>query len=239
MENIILRIKVFRAIDDIHACERFVEGHTRVLKIFGITMITSAKTEWFSDPDTYVIMVEDETGEKVYGGARVQVARGTYQLPIEVALSKFDPSIHSLVKDLSVEGTGELCGLWNSREIAGLGIGSIYLGRVGVAIATQLNINTLFALCAPATVKNTQRVGFTLETRLGDNGEFNYPKEGLVATAVLLRDVPVLSSAEPNEREKIFELRKTPDQQKSELSVRGKAMEIIYNLSILNKGLKV
>jgi hypothetical protein len=234
VEQIKLVIRAFRAMNDIDACQRYVEGHSKVLKIYGITMITSAKVKWFEDPDTYVILVGSEDGEKVYGGARIQVAGGTYQLPIEDALTKFDPNIHSMVKDLASGGTGELCGLWNSREVAGLGVGSIYLGRVGVALGTQLNISTLYALCAPATVKNCIRVGFLVDEKLGDKGTFYYPKEGLVATAVLLNDVAELSTAEHEEKEKILELRRTQVQQKTEISSRGQEVVIDYDLVIKN-----
>ena len=238
MDNVESHIKlvfrVFRATDDIESCKKYVDGHVRVLKIFGITMITSAKAEWFDDPDTYIILVQSEDGEKLYGGARVQVAGGKFPLPIETALSKFDNSIHSLVKELAVEGTGELCGLWNSREVAGLGIGSIFLGRVGVAIATQLKLKTLFALCAPATVKNCLNVGFLIENRLGDDGTFYYPKEDLVATAVLLNDIDTLSSADPSERSKIFELRQNPELKKIEEGPRDKILDIDFNLTIPN-----
>ena len=156
-----IKIRVFRAIDDIESCQKYLEGHVRVLKIFGITMITSANIEWFYDPNTYVIIAESEDGVKVYGGARIQIANSTFPLPIETAVEEFDSSIHELVNRLAENGgTGELCGLWNSREVAGYGLGSIYLGRVGVAIAKFLNLNSLFALCAPSTVKNCMQVGF-------------------------------------------------------------------------------
>jgi len=230
MENPKLRIKVFRAVDNVDLCQKYVDGHVRVLAIYGIAMITSAKVHWFEDPDTYVILVESQDGEKLFGGARVQVAKGRYELPLENALKKFDPSVLDLVKENTPMGTGELCGLWNSREVAGLGIGSIYLGRVGVALAMRLRLNTLFALCAPATVKNCMRVGFLVEDRLGDKGGFFYPKEGLVATAVTLHDVQSLTHAETEEREKIFDLCDNPVQEKEDLSPRGKILEIDYNL---------
>jgi hypothetical protein len=230
MENPKLRIKVFRAVDNVDLCQKYVDGHVRVLAIYGITMITSAKVQWFEDPDTYVIMVESEDGEKLYGGARVQVAKGNYELPIENAIKKFDPSILQIVEDSIPLGTGELCGLWNSREVAGLGIGSIYLGRVGVAVAMSLKLHNLFALCAPATVKNCMRVGFEVEERLGDRGGFFYPKEGLVATAVTLHDVAMLSKAEEDEKFKILALRDNPIQDVEDLSARGKKLEISYNL---------
>ena len=239
MDNPKLKITVFRAIDNNDLCQKYVDGHVRVLAIYGITMITSAKIEWFRDPNTYVILVESQDQDKIYGGARVQVATGDFELPIENAVKKFDPTVLSMVKENIPAGTGELCGLWNSREVAGLGIGSIYLGRVGVALAMRLRLQTLYALCAPATVKNCLRVGFLVEDRLGDNGGFFYPKEGLVATAVTLYDVPDLSKADDDERIKIFDLYNNPIQEQEDLSPRNKKMEINYNLVVGNSLLRI
>ena len=232
MDQIKLVIKAFRAVSDVDSCHRYVEGHSKVLRIFGIAMITSAKLLWMEDPDTYVVVVESEDGEKVFGGARIQVAKGNLPLPIEDAVTKFDQNVHLFVRERIAEGTGELCGLWNSREVAGLGIGSIYLSRIGVALAMQLKLNSLFALCAPATVKNSNRVGFVVDERMGNQGTFYYPKEGLVATAVINSDVQVLSNADPGERMKIFELNEKPVQIANEISPRGKELLLDYNLLI-------
>ncbi len=227
-------IKAFRATDNIEACKRFVEGHTRVLKIFGITMITSANVEWFDDPNTYVIIVESLDGEKIYGGARIQVAGGKIPLPIETAVKDMDPSVHEIIAEHAKEGTAEFCGLWNSRAVAGYGIGSMYLGRAAVSITEQLKLKTLFALCAPATVRNSARVGFELATFLGNNGTFYYPKEDLIATAVCINDLHNLPAAEPEERDVIFDLRNKPIQHKLEPGPRDRILSVNYELQIPN-----
>ncbi len=234
MSDIKFVIKAFRAPDDTAACQKFVDGHMKVLKIYGITMITSANIEWFEDPDTYVILVESEDGEKVYGGARVQVAGGKYELPIEKAVKDMDDSVHETVRQYAERGTAEFCGLWNSREVAGYGIGSMYLGRAAVAITQQLKLTTLFGLCAPATVKNSARVGFEIATFLGNNGTFYYPKEDLIATAVIINDTETLLTAEPEERDIIFDLRKKPVQSKLESGPKGRILDVVYDLSIPN-----
>lgn len=227
-------IKAFRATDDLAACQKFVEGHTRVLRIFGITMITSANVEWFNDPNTYVIIVESENGEKIYGGARVQVSGGTLPLPIETAVADMDPTVHETIEEHAREGTAEFCGLWNSRAVAGYGIGSMYLGRAAVAITEQLKLKTLFGLCAPATVRNSARVGFEVATFLGNNGTFYYPKEDLIATAVCINDLHNLPTAEAAEREMIMELRNNLVQQKIEPGPKGRTLEVKYELAIPN-----
>jgi hypothetical protein len=227
-----IRIRAYRAIDDTATCEKFVEGHMKILKAFGITMITSANVEWFQDPDTYVIVAEDPDNGKVLGGARVQKAGGLYPLPIEKAVKEHDDSIHEVVQEYSKEGTAELCGLWNSREIAGMGIGSVFLTRTAVCIAPQIGLKSMFALCAAYTVQMAQKAGYRIATFLGNNGTFYYPKEDLVATAMLLHDASDLSTADPKERDEILSLRENPLQVKSEEGRRGATFELLYDLQI-------
>ena len=207
-----IRIRAFRAMDELESCEKFVEGHMRILKVFDIAMITSANVEWFTDPNTYVIAAESTETGKMLGGARVQIAGGKLPLPIEKAVKDIDERIHDEVKRLIPEGTGELCGLWNSREIAGMGIGSVHLTRTAVCIAPQLKLKSLFALCAPYTVEMGEKVGFQVTTSLGNNGTFYYPKQDLVATGMLLHDCYKLDTADPVERAEIMSIRDNPQQ---------------------------
>jgi len=232
MERIKLVIKAFKAVDDTEACHRYMEGHMKVLRIFGITMITSANKDWIYDPYTYVIMVESVDGTKIFGGARIQVAGGIYPLPLETAVEELQPDVHQTVNQYAVNGTGEFCGLWNSREVAGLGIGSMYLGRAALAITEQIKINTLFGLCAPSTVKNSARIGFEIATFMGNNGTFYYPKQDLVATAVVIKDTKILETADPDEREIIMDLRRNPVQFKVETGPRGQVLDVDYKLLI-------
>lgn len=226
-----IKIRAFRAVDDNESCQKFVEGHMRVLKNFGITMITSANVEWFTDPDTYVIVAESMDDGRVLGGARVQVAKGKIPLPIEKAVTELDDSIHDVIKDYIPQGVAELCGLWNSREIAGMGIGSVFLTRTAVSLAPQLGIKSMFALCAAYTVQMAQNAGFQIATFLGNNGTFYYPKDDLIASAMLLYDINDLSYASEAERNEINSLRENPVQIKTEEGRRG-AFDIFYELQL-------
>ncbi|MFT3903685.1 MAG: hypothetical protein QM727_10945 [Niabella sp.] len=229
-----IRIRTFKAPEDHEACEKFLVGHRKLLEIFGITQITSNRQDWMDDPDTIVILVEDSESKRVYGGARLQMATGKYPLPIETALGKFDTKIYDMVaKDKEAFGTCELCGLWNSREIAGMGVGSYILSRVGATIASQLPVRSIFVLCAPITVRMGKRVGAVVETELGDNGLFYYPKEDLVATPLRLRDIYDLGHADPNEREKILSLREQNHQFIEEKGPKA-TNTIEYDLKIPN-----
>jgi hypothetical protein len=226
------RIKIFRAIDDLDSCERFLEGHMNVLKIYGITEITTANKDWFYNPASYVLLAETLDGQKVVGGIRVHVAGGTQPLPIEEAISELDSSIHERVKRNAIHGTGELCGLWNSREVAGMGISSLLM-RAGISMTTQIKLSTLFALCAPITVPMVGKVGFIIEKSLGKDGTFYYPKSDLIATAVMIHNLITLDNADNFDRKAIFELRENPKQTRLEKGNKGE-IEIEYNL-ILNK----
>ena len=78
------------------------------------------------------------------------------------------------------------------------------------------------------------QVGFKVETSLGNEGLFYYPKEDLLATAVILKDVVQLSSADPFERECIFDLRLNPRQTTIQDSAKGE-MKIEFDLVIPHK----
>ncbi len=144
-----------------------------------------------------------------------------------------DPTIHSLVRKYALHGTGEGCGLWNSREIAGYGIGSIFLTRAAISLAPQIGIKSLFALCAPYTVKLTETVGYRLETRVGNNGTFYYPKLDLIATTMIYEDMDGLSTASEEDRNAMMELRKNLNIVRTEV-LRKKEIEIHYELKIPN-----
>ena len=203
-----IRIRAFRATEDKDTCLKFIEGHKKVLSIYGLENISTNVDSWIYNPSIFVIVVEPLDGEKLYGGVRLQCADLIHPLPIEDAVGKMDRTIHKIVKESSLNGTAEVSGLWNSKEVAGLGIGSFIPTRSAVVIAEQLGINNFFGLCAPATVRFNQWLGSKILTRVGNNGTFYYPKLDLIATAVIHEDLAGLGDAHKREREKIFYLRR-------------------------------
>ncbi len=228
-----ITLRAFRAVDDYDTCEKFMLGHRAVLENIGVSKLSSAKDEWMVSPAVFVIIVESEDRSKVYGGARVHVVDGKLQLPIEEATGYLDDRIYGIVKEHAVTGTGEICGLWNSREVAGMGIGSVFLTRACVIISSQICLQSLFALCAPYTIKMAQSVGYHIIDHIGKNGTFYYPKLDLVATAMILDDVKTLKLADEEEREKIMSLRTNLQQVRKEL-LRGKEIELDFHLEIAN-----
>lgn len=228
-----IRIRAFRAVDEQHTCEKYMAGHSEVLTKYGVTQVTTANTDWFHNPQVYGIIVEALDDNRALGGARVHVVGNVQSLPIEEAIGDLDTSIYQLVQHQVKFGTGELCGLWNSHEIAGRGV-SVLLTKVGVALASQLALTSLFVFCAPYTVKMTQDAGFIIETSLGKNGTFYYPKEDLLATALILPDITELKHANALNKEHIFNLRIHPQQIKLETGTKGE-IEVHYDLVIKNQ----
>ncbi len=180
-----------------------------------------------------MIIVKSEDGERVLGGARVHLCGGTQMLPIEEATGEMDDKIYEIIDKYAERGSGEICGLWNSREVAGLGIGSVFLTRAAVAISQLIGLESLFALCAPYTVRMAETLGYELLENIGNKGTFYYPKLDLLATSMVLKDVQTLSKAEDEDKKNIFELSRNPVGRRVEI-LRNKEVEISYNLLIDN-----
>jgi hypothetical protein len=226
-----LRLRAYRAIDEPETCELFIKGHTAVLTSIGVTKVTSSKNGWAKNPAVFVIIVESIDGKTLYGGARVHVAGGSEPLPIEQATGTMDAGIFELVWNFSKRGTGEICGLWNSQELAGYGIGTPLLIRTLIAISSQIGLQSLFALCAPYTVKPVVNCGMVLIDSIGNNGTFYYPKIDLIATAMILKDVLDLSLAIEEDKFAILQMRANPDSLKIH-ELKKKEITIHFELGI-------
>jgi hypothetical protein len=226
-----VRIKVFRAIDEVEIGKQYIKAHREVLEAYGITKITSNNEEWIHNPYVFVITAETTTDQELLSGIRVQKVGGTQLLPVELAIGQIDPSrIYDLVKEYSSEGAGELCGLWNSRKVAGMGL-SYLLTRMGISILNQLGIKTMFGICAELTLPMFKKVGFEIEESLGDKGKFQYPKPDLLAYALIMKNSITLESADTFERKKILKLRNALKENVVETGPKG-GLYIEYDLFI-------
>jgi hypothetical protein len=226
-----VRVRIIRAIDDVDATEKYIYGHHKVLESYGITKVTSADRSWALNPHVYLILFESMEDFRVLGGGRIQLRTSNFPLPFETAIVDIDPRIVPFMDEFGDLEVAEYCGLWNSREVAGYGIGSIYLVRVGIAILPQLKLKKLFGLSSPVTLSISKSVGYEIIASLGDNGSFYYPKEGLIATALEISDIDNLPLANPAEKEYILELRKKINFKTVESGPRGE-MELQFELKI-------
>ena len=223
-----LRLRAYRSVDEPQTSQRYFEGHLDVLRIYGITEITSAKDRWYENPASFAIIAETVDEGKIVGGIRVHSVGGTQPLPVEDAIGEMDAKIYDMVRDHHIKnGAGELCGLWNSRDVAGMGV-SMILIRAGLAITEQLELDSIFGICADLTLPMFKKVGYEIEETLGNKGTFYYPKSDLLANALVM-DARTLRAADPIEREKILHLRDEPQQTRTEVGPKG-ALEIEYDL---------
>ncbi len=226
-----IRIRAFRAIDEIEICNRFLDAHRTVLEEFNLENISTNTPRWITHPHTYVVIAEFE-GD-LLGGIRIQLADGDFPLPVEDAVGHYDANIYKMVEKYSNDqGVGEVCGLWNSRKLApNIGI-TVLLSIAAIAICDQLKIKNLFAICAGYTLPMARRLGFEIEKSVGNNGEFVYPNSNFVAR-VLSMNCITLAASNVQYKSDILELRNNNNLMKK-LEVNSNELEIEYSLKLTN-----
>jgi hypothetical protein len=226
-----IRIRVFRALDDPEACQRFAEGHQKVLGAYGVQGVTSAARGWMENPSVYGVIAESMEGGQTFGGVRVHGYHPDFPLPLETAAVRFDRRVQDRLRQCAQGRTAELCALWNSKEVAGMGVGTLWLMRAGISLTRGLNIDSLFALCAQHTLQICLSKGFCVDASVGDQGMFPYPQADMISLLLFMAEPELLPHAEAEERASIWSLREHPVQVRQEITARGLA-DVRYELSI-------
>jgi hypothetical protein len=221
------KLIAFKAINDPERCQKFIEGHRQVLESIGVKKVTSANNTWVNNPDVIVVIVESEEDGLIYGGARIHRANDNFPLPMVEAIEELDSTIKGVIERDIDAGTGEICGMWNSRKITGLGIGAIFMSKACLALTPKLNLTSLYALFAPVTVKLGLEMGYEILTQVGNNGTFYYPKLDLIATAMKLYDAVNLPMTTQDHRDSIFQIRDN-DSLVIEENYRGRHVVLSY-----------
>jgi len=225
-----IRIRGFIAYSDFESCLQFQEGHLDVLRSFGFK-ISSTTEDWMLSDKVYVIIVESIDGSRTYGGARIEIANSGRKLPIQSAIEDLDSSINSFVLKLSGKRCGELCGLWNSVAVAGLGIGSVYSIRSALAVAGLLKIENILALCSVHSYRMASVFGFSLLKEVGSEGIVYYEGAKQNAHVTFHGDFLKLENVSLEEKEKIMSLINKPVQNVLE-ERNGTNLSITYELDI-------
>jgi hypothetical protein len=228
-----LRFRAFRAIDEPFTCDKYVEGHTIVLEDYGVTNVTSRTPVWIKNPHVFVVVAEDTQTDQIVGGIRIQIADGELPLPIETAIGHMDHKVLDIVKYYRENGgVGELCGLWNSKSVAGKGI-SMVLTRASIALIPQLRFRTLMGICADYTLPMFTQVGFVIDKSMGLNGEFAYPNPKYITRVLGILNAETLETAYPYDKERMLTLRSDFTQKRSEVGPKGE-YDVQYDLRISN-----
>ena len=142
-----------------------------------------------------------------------------------------DTKIFELVKSLRESGgVAELCALWNAKIVAGKGLSPLVV-RAGIAMANQLKVNTLMCICADYTIKMFEKVGFVMNTSLGEHGEFPYPNQNYKAKVLGILSTLNFSNANEYERDRMNSLRENPIQHFVEQGI-NEPIEVDYNIVI-------
>lgn len=230
-------IRIFKALTEPHSCLAYMKGHQQVLKAFGIQMITSNNNKWVNNPGMYVIVAESLDNGEMMAGIRIQLARGNQRLPIEIATGEVDSRVYDLVKIYDDQGlTGEITALWNARKHKGIGFSKLLIAASS-SVLNQLKMTSILGLCDTRNLQTmTMNGGYCIESSIGNGGYFYYPKQNLIAWAIILKDPDVINLASPEIQDLIFDLRKRPIQNKI-FKVEGDTLEIDFKLKIPDEDL--
>lgn len=225
------RIKGFHASENMTDSIKFAEGHQKVLADHGFSHISSNNYDWVNDSGTYVLIAESLDCTEILGGVRIQIKTAPKLLELEKALIHKDAYLTDFIKNLEPLGLGEVCGLWNSKAVAGFRI-SYILVQAALSIMPKLGIKVAIAFLAKYTLYIAENLGFSLVTDLGENGIFYYPNEYFVAGVYLQNNLLDLSNIDVSQRENMIELRKVLKLTRMETTNWNKTFKIHYDFMV-------
>lgn len=184
----VAEVRVFRADQHADICHELVDGHQAVLQAYGIKKLTTFNRDWIGNPNVIVIAAiglgagVDGRSQRVLGGARMHGATTVDELPLMKAIGNQDPHLKAHMAQYVEEGAFELGGMWNSIEMAGMGVEATFMIQAAMATLTMVGGRHLFALTSPVTRRMQRPLAFFTEKGIGDDGYFTYPTPKLRAT---------------------------------------------------------
>ena len=187
-----------------------VDGHRAVLAAYGIKELKTFKRDWIGNPEVQVVAALSVKTGKVLGGARMYRAHQPSDLPLYQAVSDQDPELGAFLEPFIHEGVFEIGGLWNSLELAGMGVEALFLVQAAIAALPMLDARHLFALTSPVTRRMQGTIGFQIEEGVGDSGVFTYPTPKLRANLARFTFPDHVESAAPAVRELLEQLWQDP-----------------------------
>lgn len=223
-------LSLHRACDDFSLCENFVLGHRQLLSVNDVDL-GPIDTSWFNSTNVYLLVVKRAGLDEILGGSKLVIYDNNGNLPLLKLLNDDYPELVDYLNEYSDKGLVEISGLWNSRSVAGLGLGSEQLIRTSIAICGLLEIATVVTFCSPFVTRFAELYGFSPLSKFGMNGSIPFPDERWMSTINILSDPHIMSRAEDKEREIIFNLREEPNQTRK-FNSRGKEITIKFELKL-------
>lgn len=169
------------AIDRPDICQKFILGHRQVLVDHGFEYFVTNEETWMNDPNTMVVVCTSPKMRKIFGGVRFEQKDRNKFLPMEKVIYPLDIKIRKLALEDKASGTGELCGLWNAKEVAGMNT-TILMVMYATAILERMKISSIFVFTAEYTRRIPIYLGFEKITSIGDKGFFRYPTDRFKAS---------------------------------------------------------
>lgn len=225
-------VMVSRASQDERLCKRLLQGHKRVLEAYGIKNLSSFRTDWFQRDDVLLIAVLSPDGERVLAGARMQPGQVPNDFPLHQAVGHMDDNVGEFLSNIIEEGAYELNALWNSIELAGMGLGSEFLIEVAMAALPLLEAKHLVALTSPVTRRWREKHGWRLREDLGQEGYFVYPKPSLRATVEHYMFPEYEASVQGEVQELMASIRRRPEDVTTYVHGPKGQLKIRLNLTI-------
>lgn len=228
-----IRIRLFKAIDDLESSRSYINGHRKVLEDHGFTHLTTNNEVWHTNPNVICLLAElnDGTNEAV-GGIRFELLNNSFELPLEEALIKKDPRVKSFTRSYPEYKSAEMCGLWNSKKVAGKKL-SLILGRSALSVAPLLGLENVFIFIAKYTMEYSKRLGFQIIRTIGEDGDFKYPTEHFIANVLVNSDLISLHDAAVNDKNIILEIRRNLSMECIEIEDDVK-VNVVYALDKVN-----
>lgn len=225
-----VRLRLTKAIDDQFTVKKYIKGHEDVLLHNGVKL-TEGYDYWKSLDSVYLLVAESLDGEICYGGSRLHIWNGVEPLPLQSFLSPLEPLVFEKIDEYAhlKGGVVEIAGLWNSRLVAGLGLGSEHIIRTSIAVTSFLEPRSVFTFCSPFVSRFADEYGFSPFIALGENGKFPFPDERWMSTINFLEDKNDLTKAKPEECFKIENIRRLR-KFVSEFNDRGRNLKIHFDL---------
>lgn len=225
-------VLVSRATQDQRLCKRLLQGHKRVLEAYGIKNLSSFRTDWFRRDDVILIAVLTPDGERVLAGARMQPGNVANDFPLHQAVGHLDSGVSEFLENIIPEGAYELNALWNSIELAGMGLGSEFLIEVAMAALPLLDAKHVVALTSPVTRRWRKKHGWRLRSELGNQGYFVYPTPALKASIEHYVHPDYQVDAQADVQELMASIRRRPEDVTTYVEGPKGQLKIRLNLSI-------
>jgi hypothetical protein len=229
-ESLEVSLIVSRAINDLDLCQRFSEGHRKLLENHNVDL-GPVDTSWYTDRNVYILVVKDELSDEILGGSKLVISDGKGNLPMEKLLSEDYPELSGLLSNLSKRGIVEISSLWNSRSIAGWGLGSEQLIKASIVVSSFLDVDRVVTFCSPFVTRFAESYGFNPLEDFGENGAIPFPDNRWMSTINVLYDIDEMRLADISCKTEIFELKQNPIQTIT-YEKRGRNLKVNFYLIV-------